>query len=134
MPVSNTIPFEKHLPSWVLECVSNPVVPPREEKLSFSLLPHPPEKDKSKTLPAILPDNSMFTANQTIAILKVQSFVVNQLQELDKKENTTRFANIEVEIICKEAVVPPHHSLITVQKCLWKNSKTMVLTYREVSA
>jgi hypothetical protein len=41
------------------------------------------------------------------------------------------YADIRVDIICKDTVLSPSLSLATVHRCIWKSGKEMTLFYRE---
>ncbi|GAB4855426.1 hypothetical protein Ancab_024053 [Ancistrocladus abbreviatus] len=145
---------EKYFPWWVLDCVLNNRLPPRENtKCSFYL--HPCEGSAVQIL-----TQGKLSAPCILRIHKVANYVVEKMV-LDKPlesvdgtfapglagvtpQNSSAGGDASlrsglrpwqrlkpsVEILCNNQVLSPDMSLATVRAYIWKKSEDLVLNYR----
>ncbi|XP_004302002.1 PREDICTED: WD repeat-containing protein 48 [Fragaria vesca subsp. vesca] len=145
---------EKDFPWWVLDCVLNNRLPPRENtKCSFYL--HPCEGSTVQIL-----TQGKLSAPRILRIHKVVNYVVEKMvldKPLDSANPDATFApglaggplsaigdgsfrsgmkpwklKPSIEILCNNQVLSPEMSLATVRAYVWKKSEDLVLNYRVV--
>ncbi|XP_057806683.1 uncharacterized protein LOC131021493 isoform X2 [Salvia miltiorrhiza] len=148
---------EKDFPWWVLDCVLNNRLPPRENtKCSFYL--HPCEGSNVQVL-----TQGKLSAPRILRIHKVVNYVVEKMlldKPIDNLNADGTFApnapggqiphpvvgdgslrsglkpwqklRPSIEILCNNQVLPPDMSLATVRAYIWKKSEDLILNYRIV--
>ncbi|KAG6386861.1 hypothetical protein SASPL_152038 [Salvia splendens] len=121
---------EKDLPWWVLDCVLNNRLPPRENtKCSFYL--HPCEGSNVQVL-----TQGKLSAPRILRIHKVVNYVVEKMlldKPMDNLNADGSFApNAPGGQIPHPVVLPPDMSLATVRAYIWKKSEDVILNYRIV--
>ncbi|CAO2837148.1 unnamed protein product [Amaranthus hypochondriacus] len=143
---------EKDLPFWVMDCVLNNRLPPRENtKCSFYL--HPCEGSTIQIL-----TQGKLSAPRILRIHKVVNYVVEKMvldKSLDGVSGDGTFApglaggplqtgadgslrrpwqrlKPAIEILCNNQVLSPDMSLATVRAYVWKKPEDLVLHYRVV--
>ncbi|XP_042014970.1 WD repeat-containing protein 48-like isoform X2 [Salvia splendens] len=148
---------EKDFPWWVLDCVLNNRLPPRENtKCSFYL--HPCEGSNVQVL-----TQGKLSAPRILRIHKVVNYVVEKMlldKPMDSLNADGTFApnapgvqiphavvgdvslrsglkpwqklRPSIEILCNNQVLPPDMSLATVRAYIWKKSEDLILNYRIV--
>ncbi|KAL1540909.1 WD repeat-containing protein 48-like isoform X1 [Salvia divinorum] len=148
---------EKDFPWWVLDCVLNNRLPPRENtKCSFYL--HPCEGSNVQVL-----TQGKLSAPRILRIHKVVNYVVEKMlldKPMDSLNADGTFASNapgvqiphavvgdgslrsgqkpwqklrpSIEILCNNQVLPPDMSLATVRAYIWKKSEDLILNYRIV--
>ncbi|XP_027774625.1 WD repeat-containing protein 48-like isoform X3 [Solanum pennellii] len=141
---------EKDMPWWVIDCVMNNRLPPRENtKCSFYL--HPCEGSTVQIL-----TQGKLSAPRILRIHKVINYVVEKLvldKPLDSVNSDGTFApglhgttgvddssrigpkpsqkhKPSIEILCNNQVLSPEMSLATVRTYIWKKPEDLVLNYR----
>ncbi|XP_047954347.1 WD repeat-containing protein 48-like isoform X3 [Salvia hispanica] len=148
---------EKDFPWWVLDCVLNNRLPPRENtKCSFYL--HPCEGSNVQVL-----TQGKLSAPRILRIHKVVNYVVEKMlldKPMDSLNADGTFApnapgvqiphavvgdgslrsglkpwqklRPSIEILCNNQVLPPDMSLATVRAYIWKKPEDLILNYRIV--
>ncbi|KAL3516215.1 hypothetical protein ACH5RR_023117 [Cinchona calisaya] len=148
---------EKDFPWWVLDCVLNNRLPPRENtKCSFYL--HPCEGSTIQIL-----TQGKLSAPRILRIHKVVNYVVEKMvldKPLDNLNSDGMFPGLaggqlphpvtgadgslksgvkpwqklkpSIEILCNNQVLSPDMSLATVRTYIWKKPEDLVLNYRVV--
>ncbi|KAG6401251.1 hypothetical protein SASPL_138102 [Salvia splendens] len=148
---------EKDFPWWVLDCVLNNRLPPRENtKCSFYL--HPCEGSNVQVL-----TQGKLSAPRILRIHKVVNYVVEKMlldKPMDNLNADGTFApnapgvqiphavvgdgslrsglkpwqklRPSIEILCNNQVLPPDMSLATVRAYIWKKPEDLILNYRIV--
>ncbi|XP_069144231.1 uncharacterized protein [Solanum lycopersicum] len=141
---------EKDMPWWVIDCVMNNRLPPRENtKCSFYF--HPCEGSTVQIL-----TQGKLSAPRILRIHKVINYVVEKLvldKPLDSVNSDGTFApglhgttgvddssrigpkpsqkhKPSIEILCNNQVLSPEMSLATVRAYIWKKPEDLVLNYR----
>lgn len=147
---------EKDFPWWVLDCVLNNRLPPRENtKCSFYL--HPCEGSTAQIL-----TQSKLSAPRILRIHKVVNYVLEKMvldKPLDNMNSDAAFSGLpggqlphaaaggdmsfrmglkpwqkhnkpSIEILCNNQVLSPDMSLATVRAYIWKKPEDLVLNYR----
>ncbi|XP_060182610.1 uncharacterized protein LOC132612343 [Lycium barbarum] len=141
---------EKDIPWWVIDCVMNNRLPPRENtKCSFYL--HPCEGSTAQIL-----TQGKLSAPRILRIHKVINYVIEKMvldKPLDSVNSDGTFApgmhggtggdgsfqtgpkpwqklKPSIEILCNNQVLSPDMSLATVRAYIWKKPEDVVLNYR----
>lgn len=120
-----------YLPDWVLKCVRDNQSMSREiPKLSFYLKPM-----EGSGFPALV--QSKLTAPRILRAKKLATYVSNnirtELERLKSKGGKLPFEfspTSELEIVCRDQVVPPNMSLIAIRRFIWKSPEDLELFYR----
>ncbi|KAG8367073.1 hypothetical protein BUALT_Bualt16G0034700 [Buddleja alternifolia] len=120
---------DKNFPWWVLDCVLNNRLPPRENtKCSFYL--HPCEGSTVQIL-----TQGKLSAPRILRIHKVVNYVIEKMV-LDKPMDSTsvdgNFAPSMPGGQITHPVLPPDVSLATVRAYIWKKPEDLILNYRLV--
>ncbi|XP_073065247.1 uncharacterized protein [Primulina eburnea] len=129
---------EKDLPWWVIDCVLNNRLPPRENtKCSFYL--HPCEGSTVQIL-----TQGKLSAPRILRVHKVINYVIEKMV-LDKPVDSINSDGVfspglkpwpklkpSIEILCNNQVLPPEISLATVRTYIWKKPEDLILNYRVV--
>ncbi|KAL8136334.1 hypothetical protein V2J09_002335, partial [Rumex salicifolius] len=111
---------DKDFPLWVLECVLNNRLPPREHtKCSFYL--HPAEGSSVQIL-----TQGKLSAPRILRINKVVNYVVEKMV-LDKP-----LEGVPADGPLHHPVLSPEMSLATIRAYIWKKPEDLVLHYRVV--
>ncbi|KAB2005736.1 hypothetical protein ERO13_D11G267100v2 [Gossypium hirsutum] len=147
---------EKDFPSWVLDCVLNNRLPPREKtKCSFYL--HPCEGSAVQIL-----TQGKLSAPRILRMHKVVNYVIEKLvldKPIDSLNTDGTYAaglggqpqhsaggegslrsglkpwqklRPSIEILCNNQVLSPEMSLATVRAYIWKRPEDLVLNYRMI--
>ncbi|KAL4351908.1 hypothetical protein GQ457_06G019930 [Hibiscus cannabinus] len=139
---------EKDFPSWVLDCVLNNRLPPREHaKCSFYL--HPCEGSAVQIL-----TQGKLSAPRILRMHKVVNYVIEKLvldKPIDSVSTDGTYApglggqsqsgskpwqklRPSIEILCNNQVLSPDMSLATVRAYVWKKPEDLVLNYRVIQS
>ncbi|XP_039029165.1 WD repeat-containing protein 48-like isoform X2 [Hibiscus syriacus] len=139
---------DKEFPSWVLDCILNNRLPPRENaKCSFYL--HPCDGSSVQIL-----TQGKLSAPRILRMDKVVNYVIEKLV-LDKPIDSVNIDGTyapglggqsqsgskpwqklrpSIEILCNNQVLSPDMSLATVRAYIWKKPKDLVLNYRVIQS
>eukprot|EP00871_Galdieria_phlegrea_P001212 jgi/Galph1/2091/GphlegSOOS_G752.1 len=125
-----------YLPDWVIECVRDQRSMGGEiPKLSFYLKPM-----EGSGFPSLV--QSKLTAPRILRAKKLATYVANNIRtEVERlksagKANKLLFdlsKSAELEIVCRNQVVPPNMSLIAIRRFIWKSPEDLELFYRRAS-
>ncbi|XP_039029162.1 WD repeat-containing protein 48-like isoform X1 [Hibiscus syriacus] len=139
---------DEEFPSWVLDCILNNRLPPRENaKCSFYL--HPCDGSSVQIL-----TQGKLSAPRILRMDKVVNYVIEKLV-LDKPIDSVNIDGTyapglggqsqsgskpwqklrpSIEILCNNQVLSPDMSLATVRAYIWKKPKDLVLNYRVIQS
>ncbi|GJD05942.1 WD repeat-containing protein 48 [Galdieria sulphuraria] len=139
---SNNLPpyeFPEDIPviiieeDWVLKCVRDEHSMSREiPKLSFYLKPA-----EGSGFPALV--QSKLTAPRILRAKKLATYVANNIRtEIERLRCSSKGGKLpfefsptaELEIVCRDQVVPPKMSLIAIRRFIWKSPEDLELFYR----
>ncbi|EME29247.1 transducin family protein / WD-40 repeat family protein [Galdieria sulphuraria] len=122
-----------YLPDWVLKCVRDEHSMSREiPKLSFYLKPA-----EGSGFPALV--QSKLTAPRILRAKKLATYVANNIRtEIERLRCSSKGGKLpfefsptaELEIVCRDQVVPPKMSLIAIRRFIWKSPEDLELFYR----
>ncbi|GJQ13562.1 hypothetical protein GpartN1_g5353.t1 [Galdieria partita] len=122
-----------YLPDWVLKCVRDEHSMSREiPKLSFYLKPM-----EGSGFPALV--QSKLTAPRILRAKKLATYVANNIRtEIERLKSSNKSGKLpfefspssELEITCRDQVVPPNMSLIAIRRFIWKSPEDLELFYR----
>ncbi|XP_073274188.1 uncharacterized protein [Primulina huaijiensis] len=129
---------ERDLPWWVIDCVLNNRLPPRENtKCSFYL--HPCEGSTAQIL-----TQGKLSAPRILRVHKVVNYVIEKMV-LDKPVDSINLDGSfapglkpwpklkpSIEITCNNQVLHPEMSLATVRTYIWKKPEDLILNYKVV--
>ncbi|GAA5958591.1 hypothetical protein JCM21900_003989 [Sporobolomyces salmonicolor] len=145
--------LEQKAPLWLLEfLLGNRTFVKDPVKVSFVLQPW---KDGShQSLPELPNANARLTANRSLRVRKVCSYVADKLdlrrpsRAPSIMDGSTTASNaysapavgnhlfgefnpeVEIEILVNDQLLPINVTLATIRHCMWKNGGDVVLTYR----
>jgi len=123
-----------YLPDWVLKCVRDGEPSSSREipKISFYLKPM-----EGSGFPTLV--QSKLTAPRILRAKKLATYVANNIRtELERLKSSSRGGKLpfefsphsELEIVCRNQVVPPQMSLIAIRRFIWKSPEDLELFYR----
>ncbi|QPG73850.1 hypothetical protein FOA43_001165 [Brettanomyces nanus] len=115
---ANTAKFEEYLPIWVSRAILLGRYPHKEvPKVGFTVTP---DKEASPELEFL--DSSRLTAYNLMRMGKVIEYVKEKLPEEQK--------GLELEVLCRDHLLPLNATLNTVKIRIWKSSSDVGLIFR----
>ena len=110
------------LATWIIDCVRNRILPPREKlKYGFYLVPHETSSLERFT-------SGKLNAPRIFRIHKVIEYVIKGL----KLDNGDAEGDApDIEILCNDQILPTMMSLATVKQYIWRKSDDIILHFRK---